>query len=66
MLSKATTTSLKDWSVAARDHTRRPPPHETDTLTTRPPWRLQIIGDVIYWIIMVVSKPFNPFPNDKF
>ena len=40
-----------------------PPAHNTDTLTTRPPRQLQISEDVIYWIIMVIWKPFNKQQN---
>ena len=40
-----------------------PPAHETDTQTARPPWWLQISEDVIYWIIMVVWRPFNKQQN---
>ena len=40
--------------------------HETDNVTTRPPWWLQISEDVIYWIIMVVWKSFNKQQNVRF
>ena len=39
------------------------PAHETDTVTTRPLRHLQIREDVIYWIIMVVWKPFYKQQN---
>ena len=66
MLCKATTTSVKDFGPLQPGIILGPPAHEMDTLTTEPLWRLQISGDVVYWIIMVVWKPFNPFLNDKF
>ena len=63
MLCKATTTSFSLWSVTARDRTQDLPLTRQTLLTTRPPRQLQISGDAINWIIMVVWKPFNKQKN---